>query len=83
MLGILIYGQSFMKKAQLFSAILSNSLIVHHLPPPLEVSVFSINIKKEDIVKVPDFCKQAVQREDYSIHLATFLYEVSEPVGSQ
>ena len=59
------------------------SLIVPLHPPPLEVSVFSINTKKEDIVRVLDFCEQAVQREDYCIHLVTFLYEVSEPVGSQ
>ena len=59
------------------------SLIVLHLPPPLEFSISSIKAKKKGIVRVPDFCQQTVQREDYCIHLVIFLYEVSEPVGSQ
>ena len=54
-----------------------------YLPLPPEVSLLSINMRKENIVRVPDFGKQAVQREDYCIHLVAFLYEVSEPVGSQ
>ena len=69
----------------MFSAIgfQTESLIVPRFPPPREVSVFPINTQKQDIVEVPDFCEQAVQREDYCIHLVTFMYEVSEPVGSQ
>ena len=68
----------------MFSAILIQfrSINVGYLPP-LEFSICSINTQKEDMVKVPDFYQQAVQREGFCIHFVTFVYEVSEPVGSQ
>ena len=72
-------------RARILSAMLiqNKSLNVLHLPPPLESSMFPIKAQKEDIVRVPDFYQQTVQRKDSCIHFVTFLYEVSEPVGSQ
>ena len=70
--------------ANVFRHLIQNkSLNVFHLPPPLEFSISSIKARRKDIVRVPDFCEQVVQREDYCIHPVIFLYEVSEPVGSQ
>ena len=58
------------------------SLIMLHLPP-LEFSIFPIKARKEDIVKVLDFYQQTVQEKGFCIHFVIFLYEGSEPVGSQ
>ena len=36
------------------------SLIVLHILPPLELSIFPIKARKEDIERVPDFYQQTV-----------------------
>ena len=71
--------------ANVFRHLIENkSLNVLHLPPPpLEFSIFPIKAQKEDIVRVPDFYQQVVQRKGFCIHSVIFLYEGSEPVGSQ
>ena len=70
--------------ANVFRHLIQNkSLNALYLPPPLDFSKGYIKAKKEDIVRVPDFYQQTVQREGFCIHSVTFLYEASEPVGSQ
>ena len=70
--------------ANVFRHLIQNKLLnAFYLPPPLEFSISSIKAKRKDIVRVPDFYQQTVQREDFGIHFVTFLYEISEPVGFQ
>ena len=59
------------------------SLIVSQLPPPLEFSITPIKTKKEYIVGVPISISKLSSEETFVYIFVTFMYEASEPIGSQ